>query len=466
MALTTEEAKRRQKDRAGKYKIEIKEGGHVTKAAECVHLNDDEFADPVNYRCPIDQAHIRAAARYWGKEENRALYTEAEQAIVTERIDEALKRYKVGPYSENSAMGPAMPFAQGEAPKEPPSIIQLCPLGYHYRGSRPFYLAPEDIPTIIANFEAWPPDVVIDYEHGTHRQGEQGLKAPAAAWIGKLIDGGERGLLAEIKEWTPEGTYHVLEKEYRYVSPVFLLDENEHAQELLSVGLTNFPGVPIDPVMNRNNQTGKEEKVMDELMKKLRTLFGLNDKAGEDDIYTAAETSVNRMDPVRKELGLADDATDDQVLDAVKVSVNRIAHPEVLKLLKLDDKAGVTEVTGKIVTLQNSSENRGDVGTRIEQLEKDAKDRRRDELVDRAKKEGKITANQMDWAKKMAGDDPAGFEKFLESAPVVVNTRELGNEHVDTGSGDALIDEGQASVNRQLGISEETFKKHNKPATV
>jgi len=462
MPLTTEEARRRQEDRAGKYKIEIKEGGHVTKAAECTHLNDDEFADPVNYRCPIDQAHIRAAARYWGKEENRALYTEAEQAIVTERIDEAFKRFKVGPYSENSAMGPSVPFAQGEG--ESPREIQLCPLGYHYRGSRPFYLASEDIPTIIANFEEWPPDVPIDYEHGTHRQGEQGLKAPAAGWIGRLIDGGDRGLLAEVTEWTPEGADHVLDKEYRYVSPVFLLDENEHAMDLLSVGLTNIPGTPINPVMNRKNQNQKEMQ-MEELIKKLRTLFGLNDQAGEDDIYKSAETSMNRMDPVRKELGLADDAADEQVLEAIKVSANRIAHPEVLKLLKLDDKAGVAEVTGKIVTLQNASENRGDVGTRIEQLEKDAKERRRDELVDRAKKEGKITANQLDWAKKMAEDDPKGFEKFLESAPVVVNTRELGNENADTGSGDALIDEGQASVNRQLGITDEVFKKHNTPAT-
>ena len=58
-------------------------------------MPDDEFADPVNYRYPIDEAHIKAALSYWAKEKNRKQYTDKEVQIITERILRAAVKHGV-----------------------------------------------------------------------------------------------------------------------------------------------------------------------------------------------------------------------------------------------------------------------------------------------------------------------------------------------------------------------------------
>jgi|Deesub1362B_J571_1020462.scaffolds.fasta_scaffold00331_31 tRNA A37 N6-isopentenylltransferase MiaA len=96
----TEEEKEAQRRRSKKYGIAIKEGGHVTKPKEYAHLRDDQFADPVNYRYPIDEEHIRAALSYWGMPRNRAQYSPKEQAIITARIEAAAKKFGIGKYKK------------------------------------------------------------------------------------------------------------------------------------------------------------------------------------------------------------------------------------------------------------------------------------------------------------------------------------------------------------------------------
>jgi len=84
----TDEEKSAQKTRAGKYKIGIKEGGHVTKPAEWAKVDDTAWLDPVNYRYPCpDAAQTRAAAAYWGKPKNKEQYSSEEQGIMDARLD-------------------------------------------------------------------------------------------------------------------------------------------------------------------------------------------------------------------------------------------------------------------------------------------------------------------------------------------------------------------------------------------
>lgn len=93
--------KKAQESRSKKYKISIKDNTHVTKPSEYSNLSDDQFADPVNYRYPIDKEHILPAIRYWGKPKNKEEYSTAEQSIINKRIESAKKKFKIG---ENSNM--------------------------------------------------------------------------------------------------------------------------------------------------------------------------------------------------------------------------------------------------------------------------------------------------------------------------------------------------------------------------
>lgn len=84
-----------QKARSKKYGIGIKDGGNVTKPSEYESLDDSQFADPVNYRYPIDESHIRAALSYWGMPKNREQYSSAEVEIITRRILSAARKYGI-----------------------------------------------------------------------------------------------------------------------------------------------------------------------------------------------------------------------------------------------------------------------------------------------------------------------------------------------------------------------------------
>jgi phage head maturation protease len=53
----------------------------------------DDYADPENYRYPLDtETHVRAALSYWGKPANREGYSVSEQAFITARIHAAAKK--------------------------------------------------------------------------------------------------------------------------------------------------------------------------------------------------------------------------------------------------------------------------------------------------------------------------------------------------------------------------------------
>jgi hypothetical protein len=67
----------------------------------------EKYADPVNWKYPVHTPfHARAARRYFNDPRNRAKYTEAEQAYIDKKINEALRKFGI-------------PIAQGPSAREP-----------------------------------------------------------------------------------------------------------------------------------------------------------------------------------------------------------------------------------------------------------------------------------------------------------------------------------------------------------
>lgn len=54
-----------------------------------------QYADPSNYKFPIDRKHIRGAIAYFNKAENRRGYSMAEQQTMARRILKAAKKFGV-----------------------------------------------------------------------------------------------------------------------------------------------------------------------------------------------------------------------------------------------------------------------------------------------------------------------------------------------------------------------------------
>ena len=102
--------KQAQIERSQKYGIGIKQGGAVTKPGEFSSVPDDEFADPVNYRYPVDKDHAQAALGYFNQPDNRTDYSAEEQAkIMAKIVGAALAAGIEVKYQANDAAYKALP---------------------------------------------------------------------------------------------------------------------------------------------------------------------------------------------------------------------------------------------------------------------------------------------------------------------------------------------------------------------
>lgn len=308
-----------------------------------------------------------------------------------------------------------------------PEWVQVFPLGLVRSTAGDFTVDAESVSSIIAEFKKQGNDMVIDYEHQT----QKGIEAPAGGWVKELEDRGQDGLWARI-EWTEKARGYIKNKEYRYFSPVVLVRKSDSkAITLLSIGLTNLPAMSgMRPIVNKFGNEFKEDDGM-EFIKELSTVLGLD-------------------------TGL----TEQQVIDAVKVLKEAKippVHKEVLDLLDLKEDASLDIIKGKVISLKNPA---GYVkAEEFKALSDRLAMRDRDELVTLALNAGKISPAQKGWAEEYALKDPTGFKAFVEAAPQVVPLQQIASAAAQVNRG-PVPDDVQLSVNKMLGIDDETFKKY------
>jgi len=80
---------REQQERAEKYGIEPKPSGNLTKPQEYEDIPEDQFADPVNWKYPVDAEHVQGALNYFNQPDNREEYSHDEQVKIMEKIVKA-----------------------------------------------------------------------------------------------------------------------------------------------------------------------------------------------------------------------------------------------------------------------------------------------------------------------------------------------------------------------------------------
>jgi phage I-like protein len=358
-----------------------------------------------------------------------------------------------------------------------PEEIQVIPYGVEISTPKgPFTLDEENAPVIVREFEGQKNQMVIDYEHQTL----SGAEAPAAGWVTRLINRGKDGIWAAV-EWTERAKQYLANREYRYVSPVFLkrISDNR-VLRLINVALTNQPN--IDGMVPLVNKSGfyfeikeKEESIM---WKELLKLLGLAETATEQDAITAVnklkESSPSGQgEPSRivanktvlTALGLKEGAGETEVTGAIAAMKQSagggqiVANKAVLTALGLKEGATEAEVTGTIMAMKQSHDQVGTLSGEVKALKERLEGKEAADVVAMAMKEGKITPAQKEWADEYAKRDLAGFKVFVAKAPTVVV---MGKVVGEDKPGEGGIDELQAQVNKQMGVDPETFKKYNK----
>lgn len=303
-----------------------------------------------------------------------------------------------------------------------PEWIQLLPKGWIKPNGLDVLVDDQSLNTILARFKSRENDIVLDYEHQTLAGGE----APAAGWITDL-EARDNGLWAKV-DWTERGRAYVAAREYRYISPVVLVNQKDcRGMRLQSVALTNNPAIDGMQPVAAKEETEETGGINMDFLAKLAELLGLSSEASEDEVLAAIQGMVRHEEEVPQELA------------------------DVLELE--EGEATVAAAKKKIYAMKAGRVPAGELAKVSRQLA----EMRAERMIEVAMSEGKITPAQKNWAIRQAAQDPKGFEEFLRTAPKVVPMTEMLNGPVSRGS---RVTDAQREINKKLRVSDSDFKKY------
>lgn len=328
--------------------------------------------------------------------------------------------------------------------------IQLAMPGHYIQNGREFDITAQDFADAERNFAAAQNPLAVDYEHNTF---VKGAEAPAAGWIKKIVNRGEKGLYAVVA-WTERAAGQIRAGEYKFISPVFFFNavDSKSGKKIGTLlgpaGLTNFPLIQgMEPLTAKRVATKTKENSMNEFLNKLFLALGI--EAGEDvSEESAIELIKAKMtaDPPRRP--------------------RTVVPASILEVLELKDGASESEARGAIMALKFPADTVP--RERYEDLEESLRARDIEQMVDRACRPGgdemecKLYPHEREWAIGEARKDFEAMKAFIRRRPKILSLM----AKLPSGKKDpARIDAQQEAINRQMGVSREVFLKHNGAAS-
>jgi phage I-like protein len=315
--------------------------------------------------------------------------------------------------------------ADGSLPAElmliPPGKTITGRDGRTYRNSEPG--------RVVSWFDGRGVDLCFDYLHATELKAPKGEEAPASGW-GKhgSMTVKEDGSLWVNVEWTPRATEAVKNREYRYISPVYLCTADMEIRGISSVGLTNKPNVFI-PALNGEipspaGTKGEEKMTYEEFLKKMALLCGLPETATAEQILAACEKMKG---------------------DCTTAQANA-ENPPVSRFIPRGDYDAV------LLRATNAEKSLSDRDA--ETLKKEA-----NAEIDAAVAAGKITPGTKEYYLKQCNTQEglAEFKTFVGAAPVVAAPSNLDGKEVP---GSVQLNQELTDMAGVFGNSAEDLKKY------
>ena len=172
-------------------------------------------------------------------------------------------------------------------------------------------------------------DVLCDIDHQSCKPGVE-RDSKAAGWFHKFVVDPVKGLFASLK-LTKKGREIVENREYRYTSPVFTLDENGNPNDIHSVALTNVPAFKghISPILNSEPNSNEKESIKMEITK--------------EDLIELIKNTVNEMN-IKKEINeeireeLVENSCDKKQEEVKNEETVPETKEEVKEEVKVEDK--------------------------------------------------------------------------------------------------------------------------------
>lgn len=211
-----------------------------------------------------------------------------------------------------------------------PDWIQVLPAGKFKAvdGRGPFYN--EDPEAIVKASLAKMPEagLVLDYDHSTDLAAPEGRPAPAAGWLKgfKVVN----EAIFALVEWTKDAADKIREKQYRYISPVFIHSKAGEVERILRAALTNNPALINLPAIASACGAGlKEEEMEIEKKKEVSTMAKKEEAAAMpklSDVMKALESAHPAASPMKLLKAAAVMMADDE--DGGDLSFNDWAEQE------------------------------------------------------------------------------------------------------------------------------------------
>ena len=229
--------------------------------------------------------------------------------------------------------------------------VHIAPIG-EFLGSDaegnpvPEKIDAESLQKLADSLNASETEVLADVDHGAAKPGVE-RETRSAGWFTRFVVDPLKGLFATLK-LTKHGKELLENREYRYISPTFSLDEDGRPVELHTASLTNLPAFKghINPILNTeavevSHDEGKliMEMTKEELVALIKeTVAAMNSEKKED--AAAAEVTEEVKEEVKEEVV---DKKEDESEEATEAEKDAAAEKLVDEIVE-NACSGKTEV--------------------------------------------------------------------------------------------------------------------------
>ncbi len=306
-------------------------------------------------------------------------------------------------------------------------------------------------------------DLMVDYDHQSHYGAREGVggTAKAAGWIQEM-EVRPSGIWARI-EWTEAARAMIRAGEYRYLSPLFTLDDDNRVDLLLNVALTNMPAFDL--------AVAARMKPKENPMKKLLEALGLKPDAGEADALAALAALKNGKVALAKVAGLADDADSGAIsvrlaeLAAAAADLKAVAAAAglaknsgaeaIVAALKTGDESAVVALKAELASTAKS----------LEALKSGIATQNAERTVDAAIREGRVGVKPLrdHYIRRHAAS--AEGAKEVETEIAALPTLGRSGETIappPAADGAVALTAAQTEIVRQMGIKPDDYIKQIK----
>jgi len=312
-----------------------------------------------------------------------------------------------------------------------PSSLELIPAGILILGRDGRKWKNSNPKKVAFNSMARLSRLVIDENHATDLSAPKGGASPAMGWITNL-HAAENGSIHADVEWTKRGSEAVLNKEYSFISPVFLHDSKGEITTVLRAALTNSPNLQL-PALNSEQQKNTTEEVMDK--KALCEALGLPETASDDEVLAAVKAAQG------KALNAAGQGTPLAQTDTTKVDL--AAYAPRADLNAMEARAVSAE---KQITALNAA-----------QLKKDA-----EAVVDAAVKARKIAPASRDEYLALCSASTGDLERMkniFSKSPEIISTETLSPEGMPPAKEGLALNAESTALAKAMGYTTEGYQK-------